>query len=744
MSDPFKLRIESEADLTGLEQFEARSEAIFEGVKQGVADALKGEGASPEFIQQALTAFDELKQELDGAGGGVDALKEKLAALERTLADAMEKEQRRIATVRAGMEEALRDKDLQEEALALARRRKEEDQLHAEQEAREARLRIAEKQIQLELERSVAQARQMSAEQAIERDVRSQGAYDPKEEVQRLKAVETQTGRNAAAQRGLKSDIGGTALVFAQFADDAQYGLRAVTGQIPQLIAALGLGTGVAGVIGLAAVAINLLWDKFSGASKAKQDSEDLKKTMDGLTESINESATASREAFTASMEVYLEQLKQATQLWSGQKQQIQEAARFVEEMAKAELDAAKAKLEISRQNELLAAKTQADREAINSRYDFAGGMMERGGKEAALQRAEEVKKSEIVNQKARTGDAEGAKAAAEQSIANIDAQNQEIISGIGRQSDQQRRRNAAIGAEAGVNGLDALNRPLTEKENERRNKWIAEREAANLTKAEDEAALRTGKGLTFDQAKEASKTNGDAASLKKYTEAEEQLKANTEARAKLVEQMANADKEIFNLKLEAQEMEKRLLLLQKQQQAARLAAVAEETKQAADEKAKVQKQAEEDAKKQQAEQKLALENEARRMEMAGNATGAAEKRNQADLIGAPEKGPLRDKINLDAQERLNKAKPTEINAGDQVMKLTRLSENLGPAGVELGKATAKMADGADAKELAAVAKLLEELTPLIVSRFDNSEKKIGEMKQQLADLKLKLRGKES
>lgn len=59
-------------------------------------------------------------------------------------------------------------------------------------------------------------------------------------------------------QRGF-GNSGNSMLVFAQAADDAQYGMRGLSNQIPQLAQAIGLGGGLAGAIGIAAVAVTVL-----------------------------------------------------------------------------------------------------------------------------------------------------------------------------------------------------------------------------------------------------------------------------------------------------------------------------------------------------------------------------------------------------------------------------------------------------------------------------------------------------
>lgn len=66
--------------------------------------------------------------------------------------------------------------------------------------------------------------------------------------------------------------------------EDAQYGIRGVLNNIPGIIAALGGGAGLAGVISIAAVAGSVLWEKFGGGAKtAKGETEDLADTFSKL-----------------------------------------------------------------------------------------------------------------------------------------------------------------------------------------------------------------------------------------------------------------------------------------------------------------------------------------------------------------------------------------------------------------------------------------------------------------------------
>jgi hypothetical protein len=82
-----------------------------------------------------------------------------------------------------------------------------------------------------------------------------------------LNTVDVSMGKlnkSAAASAGGMANFGSRMMVVASFADDMQYGLRAVVNQIPQVTMAFGMGAGLAGAISIAAVAVNQLvnhWD---------------------------------------------------------------------------------------------------------------------------------------------------------------------------------------------------------------------------------------------------------------------------------------------------------------------------------------------------------------------------------------------------------------------------------------------------------------------------------------------------
>jgi hypothetical protein len=88
--------------------------------------------------------------------------------------------------------------------------------------------------------------------------------------VQHLNRVATATMKVDAAAKsssGGMNSFGSKMMIVGQFADDVQYGLRAVVNQIPQVAMAFGAGAGLAGALSVVAVAANQLvnnWDTLS------------------------------------------------------------------------------------------------------------------------------------------------------------------------------------------------------------------------------------------------------------------------------------------------------------------------------------------------------------------------------------------------------------------------------------------------------------------------------------------------
>lgn len=81
-------------------------------------------------------------------------------------------------------------------------------------------------------------------------------------------AAEIKDVRNESARLGKGGDGGRAVLEFSRAFEDAQYGIRGVLNNLPGLIAALGGGAGLAGVISVVAVTGSVLWEQFSKGAK--------------------------------------------------------------------------------------------------------------------------------------------------------------------------------------------------------------------------------------------------------------------------------------------------------------------------------------------------------------------------------------------------------------------------------------------------------------------------------------------
>lgn len=88
----------------------------------------------------------------------------------------------------------------------------------------------------------------------------------------KLSAVETNINKAGAALPQLEKSSGMAAskmLILGQAVDDAQYGLRGIVNNMPQLVMAFGGTMGLAGAVSIAAVAISQMNDRFSAVDPA-------------------------------------------------------------------------------------------------------------------------------------------------------------------------------------------------------------------------------------------------------------------------------------------------------------------------------------------------------------------------------------------------------------------------------------------------------------------------------------------
>jgi hypothetical protein len=102
-------------------------------------------------------------------------------------------------------------------------------------------------------------------------------------------------------QEGFLSRNAGKLMVLSQVADDAQYGLRAIVNQVPMAVAAFGGSMGLAGAIGVVAVAANVLtthWDKLKESlhgSVVKSEAEYMQKLADATKNASKEAENLAR-----------------------------------------------------------------------------------------------------------------------------------------------------------------------------------------------------------------------------------------------------------------------------------------------------------------------------------------------------------------------------------------------------------------------------------------------------------------
>jgi hypothetical protein len=721
-------------------------DSLFADLKAGVVDALSGQGVDSKFISHVADEFDRLNKELKETGASGDVVAEKIAHMQANLVAAAEAEERRVRQLKVNFEVALEEKDLQEQAAAQQRMRRSEDQLAMEAEGRELKknTELLEQEVMARLKAERVQRESATAAKSV-----------------------------GTAMQGTKRDIAGATLQAAQFADDMQYGLRAVTNQIPQLAMALGLGTGVAGILGIAAVAVNLLWNKFGGAKDAKAETDKVTESLAAMRESLQNAGKASEEVFKKDLAKYTADVDRSTHAWETSASVIEKILGYHNELASLQNKMANSQLEIQRQNALGAANTDDERKAVNTQFDSRkaalndAGEIEQAKRNLAAQQAHD----EMLRRKSD--------AAAD---TNIDAQGRlgqakkdqkGFVDQFGDQSDQGRRVREAEAAQQKLKELQENQRkveallnsggyeraqdraPMEDKLAEIKGQVDAaakDRDVKNTGIAGDKAALESGKGLKFDglndDAKKAEK-EGDASSaaalvklqaeaLKRQQQIEEELKFYQDAVVK-----ATAD--LAKIREEEVESERALVTKKMAVQAAELKDSEDFVKAGTAKVIADKEAAEKQAKKDREERARKLENDAKAAEQRGDHDDAQKLHTQAERAKLPADATAEQKrqVELEAKERAAKAKPTTISAGGVTDPLTNLAASLGPAGAELGKAVNKLKDGADSKELQAVLNHLTELTPMIEREFganEQTKKKLADVEKQLASLKSQLR----
>lgn len=109
---------------------------------------------------------------------------------------------------------------------------------------------------------------------------------------------ELRRGQLQAGRAGMDGSLG--ILAFSQAVEDAQYGIKGVLNNIPQMVLGFGGGAGIAGVVSLAVVSLYAYYkavEKVSGAAEMKARTEANTKAMDDYAESIQGVMKKHREA---------------------------------------------------------------------------------------------------------------------------------------------------------------------------------------------------------------------------------------------------------------------------------------------------------------------------------------------------------------------------------------------------------------------------------------------------------------
>lgn len=739
-----KIKIVTTADSSGVEQTRSQYDELFNDLKAGVADALKGEGVDTKFISHVIDEFDRLNAVLHETGASGDEVAQKIAKLEQNLQAAAAAEMKRVQQLKTNFEMALHEKDVKEEEEANQRRRRQEDQLWMEAEGR----RLQENTEKLEQEIMARLKNERLAREATEN-----------------------TKQLGTAMQGTRRDIGSALLVGAQFVDDMQYGLRGIMNQIPQMAAAFGLGASVAGVIGIAAVAVNLLWDKFGGAKDAKAETDLVTESVNDMNDALKRAGEAVTEAFQKDLSKYTAEVERGTKGWQQTTSEIQRILGYHNQLAAVQTKIANSQLEIQRQNALAEAKTEEERKAINAKFEARKAAVNDASNIELAKRNLDAEQAQAEMLKKQNSNVSGLKDDAEGKIGEADREQKAFNDQYAGQSDQARRVQEAEAANQKLKQLqeqkrkdDEFNqaRPATtsadamaraDKSRRLQDEIDAaakDRDIKNTGVSGDKAALESGKGLKFskleeDAAKAAKEGADNAAALAKLAEqakqrqqeidakreaAEKALATATEALAKIRDAQAESERQIKLKKLELQAAE-----LKDSEDFAKAGAAATAAEKEAQEKQR-QKEREEQIRK--------LENDAAEMEKNNLDHGAASKRNEAAKLKLGEDATPEQKRQLEreAKARMDEAtqktleRTNKNEARDAGNKLSNLGSNLGEAGKDLKEAADKLKDGATEKELEAVAAELKGLAPVLKQRFAGQEAKFGEILKELQTLK--------
>lgn len=569
---------------------------------------------------------------------------------------------------------------------------------------------------------------------------------------QHIGGIERELMKARGGMQGFRGDVGQSALMMAQFADDAQYGLRGIMNNVPGLVMALGGGAGLAGVLSIGLLAASKLWDAFSGAGEAKEKTDGVKEAVKRMDLALQQASEEAEKVWSADIAAYEGQIDRATGAWEKQVSQIEKALGLQNEMAKAQLAIAQAQMEIARQTALGGAKSDEERKVINADFDSRKSALTGKADVASAGRAVEAQvvlqdmlKQQFSALSRRRGEASGA-------VFENDRARADFAGRYGGMSDQGIQVKKAEEAGKKLVELEKQQRALNEAlptagegaqgialELGRVEKLIeaAKKDRAASLPGLDTARQKLAAGdLTFAEPA----ADADAGTKARVAEAQKEARRLTDERAAKAQAIDEIDASLRKNREAQLDAEKKITLLKLQQQAALEKQAAEFAKAGMDKIIADQQAAEAQKKKQAEEQQRKLDNDAKAAERGDDPVKAAEARNRAEKnkLGPDATGEQKRSFELEAKERIDKARKQQRSSNNRDdaesigEKAGNLGSNLGEAGSELRAAAAKIKDGATGEEMTKLIAAFRELAPVIMQRFAGNEKKMSEL---LADM---------
>lgn len=578
--------------------------------------------------------------------------------------------------------------------------------------------------------------------------------------------------KSRGGMQGFRGDIGQSALMMAQFADDAQYGLRGIMNNVPGLVMALGGGAGLAGVLSIGLLAASQLYDKLSSSSEAEQGPKDIKDEVSRMKAALDAAKSAAEEAYQVKLDDYLEGIKASAAAWKEQADEIDRARAAADELARIDASIAGRKMEIAKQEAMAKAGSEEERKAIAADFDAKKATMNDAGRVEASQRALDAvqRLQEMLAVKERDA-VQSAQTTAKEQKDNTRA-SAEFGATTGQLSDQANQVNAhdaavkqrdaareriqeidsgAATAELAkkLNGedlFDAVAALQTEREALAKSAEEAQKIVSSKREGLDQArkALAEGKGLTFNDLQKQADQTGDPSQERKHAEASQRQSELDERRKTLDKAQAEQEEQLAKLRAARIEAARQAELKAKQLEDARLAAAETraraKVKDVEQDEARQKKDAE--AKKKLADDlAIKAENDALRFEKNGDPMKAAEARNRAAEFRLPQDATAaqRERMKLENDERIAKARgnaksTAAAEAGSDAAGALR-GQGLGAAADSLSRATEKLRDGASASEAAAAAKAVNDLVPMVSQFNAQTRKELSELAAALKSL---------